>query len=37
MAKIGEVYICEICGKKVTITEDSDYTPYCCGKPMTKI
>jgi superoxide reductase len=34
MTKVGEVYLCEICGNKVKVLEVGKGTLVCCGKPM---
>ncbi len=34
MTNIGEVYLCEICGNKVTVTEAGGGTLVCCGRNM---
>ena len=34
MTKIGQVYLCEICGNKVEVLESGEGTLVCCGKPM---
>lgn len=38
MAKLGEVFVCELCGNEVTVTkEGANPTIVCCGQPMVKI
>jgi desulfoferrodoxin-like iron-binding protein len=37
MTKIGEVYLCSICGNKVKIVEAGKGTLVCCGKPMSLV
>ncbi len=38
MAKLGEVFKCELCGNEVTVTKaGGSPTIVCCGKPMTII
>lgn len=34
MTKVGDVYLCEICGNKVKVLEAGKGTLVCCGKPM---
>lgn len=34
MAKVGETYLCEICGNKVKVLEAGPGALVCCGKPM---
>ncbi|MEM2589332.1 MAG: desulfoferrodoxin FeS4 iron-binding domain-containing protein [Candidatus Aenigmatarchaeota archaeon] len=34
MTKVGEIYLCEICGNKVKVIEAGKGTLVCCGKPM---
>jgi len=34
MTKVGEVYLCEICGNKVKVLEAGKGTLVCCGQPM---
>ena len=37
MTKIGEVYLCSICGNKVKIMAAGKGTLICCGKPMSLV
>ncbi len=37
MTKVGEVYLCEICGNKVKVLESGKGTLVCCGKPMVYV
>jgi superoxide reductase len=34
--KVGETYLCEICGNKVKVLEAGDGELVCCGEPMKK-
>lgn len=34
MAKVGEEYLCEMCGNKVHVVEGGDGELVCCGQPM---
>ena len=34
MAKVGDIYLCEICGNKVRVLEAGPGVLVCCGKPM---
>ncbi len=34
MTKLGEVYLCEICGNKVRVLEAGVGELVCCGQPM---
>ena len=34
MTKVGEVYLCEICGNKVKVLKAGVGTLVCCGEPM---
>ncbi len=34
MTKVGEIYLCKICGNKVKVLETGKGTLVCCGKPM---
>jgi len=34
MTKVGEVYLCEVCGNKVKVLEVGKGTLVCCGQPM---
>ena len=34
MAKVGDIYLCEICGNKVRVLEAGAGVLVCCGKPM---
>jgi desulfoferrodoxin-like iron-binding protein len=33
----GEIYLCEVCGNKVTVLESGGGTLVCCGQNMSKI
>ncbi|MEM2094393.1 MAG: desulfoferrodoxin FeS4 iron-binding domain-containing protein [Candidatus Bathyarchaeia archaeon] len=37
MTKVGEVYLCEICGNKVQVLEAGVGILVCCGKPMKRV
>ena len=37
MAKVGQKYICDICGNEVVVTKGGTGTLFCCGKPMIEI
>jgi len=37
MAKVGEVYRCDICGNKVKVLEGGEGELVCCGQPMKKV
>jgi superoxide reductase len=32
--KIGQIYVCEICGNKVEMAVAGKGTLHCCGQPM---
>lgn len=32
--KVGEVYVCTICGNKVKVVEEGDGPIVCCGQDM---
>jgi desulfoferrodoxin-like iron-binding protein len=32
--KVGQVYVCEICGNKVEMIVAGKGTLHCCGQPM---
>jgi len=34
MTKVGEIYVCEICGNKVKVLESGAGTLVCCGQSM---
>nr|MDO8134440.1 desulfoferrodoxin FeS4 iron-binding domain-containing protein [Candidatus Njordarchaeum guaymaensis] len=34
MTKVKEIYLCEICGNKVSVITAGKGTLVCCGKPM---
>jgi len=34
MTKVGDIYLCEICGNKVRVLEAGPGVLVCCGKPM---
>jgi len=34
VTKVGETYVCEICGNKVRALESGAGTLVCCGQPM---
>ena len=35
--KVGEIYICNICGNEVSVTKAGGGELVCCGQPMEKI
>jgi len=35
--KVGEVYLCQICGNKVEVKESGAGTLVCCGQDMDLI
>ena len=35
--KVGEKYICKVCGNEVTVTKVGGGELVCCGRPMEKI
>ena len=37
MTKVGEVYLCEICGNKVKVVESGAGALVCCGEEMTLV
>jgi superoxide reductase len=37
VTKVGETYLCEICGNKVKVIEAGKGTLVCCGKPMKPV
>jgi desulfoferrodoxin-like iron-binding protein len=38
MAKVGEIFLCHICGNKAQIIEEGGAPElYCCGQPMEKV
>jgi desulfoferrodoxin-like iron-binding protein len=37
VAKVGEVYLCEICGNKVKVLEGGAGTLVCCGEDMVLV
>lgn len=37
MTKLGEIYVCKICGNKVKVVSTGIGTLVCCGKPMTLV
>jgi desulfoferrodoxin-like iron-binding protein len=38
MAKVGEIFECELCGNRVIVTkEGSNPEIFCCGQPMKAI
>lgn len=37
MASVESVYLCEICGNKVSVLESEAGTLVCCGKPMRQV
>ncbi len=37
MTKVGEVYLCEICGNKVKVQEAGVGALVCCGQSMTLV
>lgn len=32
--KVGQIYVCEICGNKVEMIVAGKGTLHCCGQPM---
>jgi len=34
MTKVGQQYLCEICGNKVEVMEEGIGELVCCGEPM---
>ncbi len=34
MAKVGEIYLCQICGNKVKVVAAGAGQLVCCGQPM---
>jgi superoxide reductase len=32
--RVGEAYLCEVCGNKVRVLESGDGELVCCGEPM---
>jgi len=37
MTKVGEVYLCEICGNKVKVLESGVGELVCCGESMKQV
>jgi superoxide reductase len=37
MTKVGETYLCEICGNKVEVIDAGAGQLVCCGQPMKLI
>ena len=37
MTKVGEMYLCEICGNKVKVIESGAGALVCCGEDMTLV
>lgn len=35
--KLGEIYLCKICGNKVEVKESGKGVLVCCGQPMNKV
>ncbi len=35
--KVGEEYLCELCGNKVRMLESGEGKLVCCGEPMKKV
>jgi desulfoferrodoxin-like iron-binding protein len=35
--KVGEKYICNVCGNEVTVTKAGGGELICCGQPMEKV
>lgn len=35
--KVGDIYLCKICGNKVEVKESGKGTLVCCGQPMMKV
>jgi superoxide reductase len=37
MTKVGDTYVCKICGNKVKVLEAGKGTLVCCGQPMVLV
>jgi desulfoferrodoxin-like iron-binding protein len=37
MTKVGDIYLCQICGNKVKVLEAGKGTLVCCGQPMVLV
>jgi len=37
MTKVGDIYLCKICGNKVKVLEAGKGILICCGKPMVRV
>ena len=37
MTKLGEVYLCEVCGNKVRVLEAGVGKLVCCGQAMKRV
>jgi len=37
MTKVGDIYLCKICGNKVKVLEAGKGTLVCCGQPMVLV
>jgi superoxide reductase len=37
MTKVGDIYLCRICGNKVKVLEAGKGTLVCCGQPMVLV
>jgi desulfoferrodoxin-like iron-binding protein len=37
VAKVGEKYVCDVCGNEVVVTKVGGGTLVCCGQDMKKI
>jgi len=37
MTKVGDIYVCKICGNKVKVLEAGKGTLVCCGQPMVLV
>jgi superoxide reductase len=37
MTKVGDIYLCKICGNEVKVLEAGKGTLVCCGQPMVLV
>jgi superoxide reductase len=37
MTKVGDIYLCKICGNKVKVLKAGKGTLVCCGQPMVLV
>ncbi|QLH75744.1 MAG: desulfoferrodoxin FeS4 iron-binding domain-containing protein [Methanomassiliicoccales archaeon] len=37
MTKVGETYVCDICGNTVEVKRSGLGTLVCCGQPMRRV